>query len=255
MRKSLLILLIISPSFLFNTACKEKEDEDVEVTLPILMTSNLMSYTRWADKEYESFIYIASGYMESEGGEKTTKGFCYSQVNFLPTKLDSTTMASYEAGGVVSDGIGQSFDDIRSQPGYFESMLKLKKGQVTYYYRAFAENSAGISYGQTRIYTTNCTDNSDSEYNCKTEPKLYSPNFGASMSPLSVTLEWVPLRIPCNVYLDTSNASTLIASDVTDSKLIVTGLKPSTTYSWRVTTTCCKVTNTSFIWRFSTQAN
>jgi hypothetical protein len=223
--------IILGIVFISNFNCKK------DITLPEVITIGVTASEQWNGVNYARFVYIGEGRIISDGGGNLiSKGICFSSVNKSPTISDT-----------LSSGVSGDNDS-------FKSMLNLQNGQIKYYLRAFAQNKAGISYGGTVTYITYCGSDWDVEWACKYIPQLYSPPAGTSGLPLSVTLKWIHvLPGACNVYLDTLNATTLIASNVVYSQLEVTGLKPSTTYYWKLAKPCCKDTITSVVWSFSTQ--
>lgn len=80
---------------------------------------------------------ISGGSISSDGGASVTiRGVCWSSATSTPTIADSKT----------SDGNGI---------GTFSSNLTGLQASTTYYYRAYATNSAGTSYGTTRSFLTN----------------------------------------------------------------------------------------------------
>ena len=82
-----------------------------------------------------SFSATLYGNVTSDGGAAVTaKGVCWSQYPD-PTVSDSHT----------TDGVGR---------GMFTSLLTNLESATTYYFRAYAINSAGISYGNTESFTT-----------------------------------------------------------------------------------------------------
>lgn len=78
-------------------------------------------------KDYHSAEFIAV--LEYEGdAEVTSAGFCYSKTNRNPTKSDNTAVFEIQNDSVITGKV----DGLETQ--------------TTYYVRAFAENSFGISY-------------------------------------------------------------------------------------------------------------
>jgi hypothetical protein len=94
---------------------------------PTVTTSSVSSITPGSAK--------SGGNVLSDGGAAVTaRGVCWSQYPD-PAILDDHTI----------DGVGQ---------GIFTSSLTNLESATTYYYRAYAINSAGISYGKTESFTT-----------------------------------------------------------------------------------------------------
>ena len=78
---------------------------------------------------------LVTGEVISDGGDQnTTRGFCYSTIS-NPTISNDTTM----------NGSGL---------GVFTEMLQNLTPSTTYYFRAYATNRAGTSYGSELIFTT-----------------------------------------------------------------------------------------------------
>ncbi len=80
---------------------------------------------------------LSGGTISSDGGGAvTSRGVCWSSTTSTPTIANSKT----------TDGTGI---------GTFSSSLTGLTASTTYYYRAYATNSAGTSYGSTRNFLTN----------------------------------------------------------------------------------------------------
>jgi hypothetical protein len=115
--KALRICLIIM--FLFP-GCKRED-------IPVVITSDVTSITRTSA--------ICGGDVISQGdSEVNAKGTCWSITN-NPTILDSITVDSFGLGSFTS------------------KLTELDPG-TEYYVRAYAKNSSGIGYGETKSFTT-----------------------------------------------------------------------------------------------------
>jgi hypothetical protein len=211
---SIVFLLIFCLS-----SCKKDDSPPREITLPEVNTVKVFATEQWNNIFYSRFVYVGVGNVISAGGSDSTfRGICYSQVTQVPTKLDSVSMA----------GKGE---------GTFECLLNLKKGRVKYYTRAFAENKAGISYGQAITHFTECFDNYDSFYLIGGYLRTEDPRSGQTDIPLTVTLKWGGMfdGYLYDIYLDqNSTPTTLIASNLAIKSLEVRSLSYSTTYYWKV---------------------
>lgn len=77
-----------------------------------------------------------SAQITSDGGDEVTeKGFCYSSTNNTPTEADNKTVSTVEGNTIAAT-------------------LNGLKANTTYYVRAYAINSKGISYGTTGSFST-----------------------------------------------------------------------------------------------------
>lgn len=99
-------------------------------TIPVISSTTIAS-------SITQTTAISGGSISSDGGASVTiRGVCWSSATSTPTIADSKT----------SDGNGI---------GTFSSNLTGLQASTTYYYRAYATNSAGTSYGTTRSFLTN----------------------------------------------------------------------------------------------------
>jgi len=119
-------LLLLVLSFLFIQSCNKEV-----ITLPVVVTAEV--------KEIFSTSAICGGEVTNDGDAQVlARGVCWSTES-NPTLADNTT----------SNGT----DD-----GVFTSLIIGLKMGVTYYFRAYAINTAGTSYGETLSFTTLTVD-------------------------------------------------------------------------------------------------
>lgn len=106
----------------------QSSQDDIEtITSPVVTTNNTTNIT--------TSSVICHGCVTSDGGaDVTSRGICYSTTN-NPTIANSTT----------SEGSGL---------GAFSSHITGLSSNTKYYYRAYATNNKGTSYGATKSFTT-----------------------------------------------------------------------------------------------------
>ncbi len=101
----------------------------VNFLAPVVVTNDVSGIT--------GTTATCGGNVTDDGGASvTTRGVCWSSTNTNPIASDSCT---------TNDGYGMG--------SFTSSIVGLTRG-VTYYVRAYATNSAGTSYGETRTFTT-----------------------------------------------------------------------------------------------------
>jgi hypothetical protein len=111
---------------LFVYSCKKDE---VEHSAPVVVTVGVTDVTDSSAK--------LGGSITSAGGEEITgTGFCWSSSNNVPTiESDDTSEAFLSSGGFVTE------------------LFNLTPS-TTYFFRAYAVNSLGVSYGDVNSFTT-----------------------------------------------------------------------------------------------------
>jgi plastocyanin len=118
------IIVLFAGSFLFFGSCKKS------VSLPVLTTGNATGIIQTSA--------ISGGNITSDGGASiTSRGICWSTSN-NPTVSDN----------IITEGSGT---------GSFTGNLTNLSPNTLYYVRAFATNSAGTSYGNQIMFTTEQT--------------------------------------------------------------------------------------------------
>jgi len=223
MKKDKFIIIIIA-IFISNLNCNK------DVTLPEVITIGVRAGT---DMGFVN--YTGEGKVISDGGvDLISKGVCFSSVNTFPTFIDSINPSSDSSDIEYHHHNGSCLDI--ADNGSISCRLDLALAQK-YYIRAFAENKAGISYGDTVTYTTYCYTDFDIYHLTRTPVFLTFPSDGATGLPLSVKLEWSSMYYykGFDIYLDTlPDAPTKIASDVKSLSYNIDGLISSTTYYWKI---------------------
>lgn len=120
---SLALLIVFS-------ACSKSSDNVPSVTPPVVSTTAATSITQ--------NTAASGGAVITDGGASvTSRGVCWSSTSNAPTV-----------------GIAGSFSLDGSGTGAFTSSLTGLTANTTYYYRAYATNSAGTGYGATGSFTT-----------------------------------------------------------------------------------------------------
>lgn len=230
---SIEILMILFFGSLFS-GCQK--DDEKEVKLPAVITSGV---TRSFDNSLEQYIYTGNGYISDYGGSKEiSAGLCYSSTSRLPDMSDNVVTAT-------------------PQSGRFSIRLPLEFGQKMYWIRAFALNKAGIAYGDTISYTTDCLAAPDVEAHYGMLFYLISPSDGDAGLLSKVLLSWNAQENRLfDVYLDINpNPSKVIASNLETREFEVSGLDDGTTYYWKIVMRIPKIPCAVFsskVYRFST---
>jgi hypothetical protein len=117
-------IIKIASVFLFVLVCYSCEDKQV---LPLVTTSDISEITR--------FTAISGGDISNIGAsEIIERGVCWSNI-VLPTILNDKTVDS-------------------TGPGSFTSKITELNPNTIYQIRAYASNSLGTSYGETKTFTT-----------------------------------------------------------------------------------------------------
>lgn len=119
------ILLFLAGVFILLSACKKS----TETFKPVLVTQGASNVTTHSAR--------TGGTIMNEGGSAVTSiGVCYSTSTNIPTiTYDSVIYTVLNAGSFTVD------------------MTGLQSG-TTYYVRSFAQNGAGVGYGQIMVFTT-----------------------------------------------------------------------------------------------------
>lgn len=111
--------------FIFLSSCKKK---DSPLSPPTVTTGSVTNVT--------SSSADASGNITSTGNSAVTlAGFCFSISNAMPTVADDTI-------------------NVNASSGIFSAELKNLQASKQYHLRAYAKNSAGISYGEVVQFNT-----------------------------------------------------------------------------------------------------
>jgi uncharacterized protein (TIGR02145 family) len=117
-------LVLIS---LFLNSCSKDEDENENITVPILTTKNASDITI-------SSVQVGGAITSNGGASITERGICYSKLS-NPTVADSLVQSGYGMGTFVCEISG------------LEQNTK-------YYFKAYAINSVGIGYGENKSFST-----------------------------------------------------------------------------------------------------
>lgn len=123
---TLLFPILILSFFVVISSC-ETDDDDIVITKPVVTTDEVsnISYN-------EAFC---GGTVTSNGGaDITSRGVCWNNTP-NPEHDDFYTLES-------------------TGTGHFSSMITGLKYNTTYYIRAYAVNSAGIGYGEEKVFST-----------------------------------------------------------------------------------------------------
>lgn len=129
MKKLSLLLVVLA---MIMASCKP------EIENPTVVTKSVEEIT-------ENSAKVIGQVTADGGGEVTSRGFCYDE-NAGPTIDGSLTAGSGSGVGV------------------FERTVENLKPNTTYYVRAYAINEAGVSYGESKSFTT-LSDNGDDDGN------------------------------------------------------------------------------------------
>ncbi len=121
------ILVVLIFTLTFNSCKKIDDSASIVFIKPTIITLPAASITSSSAILYGNIIYDG-------GAAITAKGFCWS---LYPDSIISDNH--------TTDSVGQ---------GMFTRLLTNLQSASTYYYRAYAINSAGISYGKTESFTT-----------------------------------------------------------------------------------------------------
>ena len=120
-------LALIMLSLVFINGCKKSTDASINILLPEVASINVSGVT--LDSAF------CSGTVSADGGAVLSpRGFCYS-ISPNPTIADSSVLA----------GTGM---------GNFTAYLRDLTAGTTYHVRAYASNSAGVTYGSDLTFTT-----------------------------------------------------------------------------------------------------
>lgn len=195
------------------TGCNK--DSQIDIKVPSVVTLQV-------DKSYDSsldkYVYTGNGIIVSNGGtSEVTAGFCYSLTNFFPAISDQQISSS-------------------SKTGPFSLRLPLESGQKKYFIRAFAQNKAGIAYGDTLSYITDCFTAPDAAMYYGMLFNIISPPDSSTELPSTVLFQWNAQNNRLfDVYLDkNTNPGTLVASGLKSTEFEISGLDRGTTYYWKV---------------------
>jgi uncharacterized protein (TIGR02145 family) len=121
------IISVLSGILMFNAGCNNEENNPITLTLPILATDAVSDIT--------ASTATCGGNIASDGGDTiSARGVCWSTLQ-TPTLSDSIT----------KDSIGT---------GRFTSHLTKLIPNTPYYVRAYATNSVGTAYGETKTFNT-----------------------------------------------------------------------------------------------------
>jgi hypothetical protein len=120
-------LILMLPVIIALLAACSKEDEN-QVTIPVVTTVNVTGIS--------STTATGGGIITSDGGAPiTSRGICW-----------SATPNPTLSGNISSDG--------STGMGSFSSSIYGLAGNTTYYVRAYATNSAGTGYGDSKTFST-----------------------------------------------------------------------------------------------------
>jgi len=177
-----------------------------QIAVPVLTTTPITSIT-------QTTAISGGNITDDKGGSVTVRGVCWGTV------VNPTT-----ANNKTSDGTGT---------GSFVSNLIGLIGNTTYYFRAYATNSAGTSYGNEISFTTNpnlptlsTTIVSPITNNFASSGGSITSDGGAVVTSRGVC--WNTSQNPT-----TSNNSTINGSGIGVYESSLTGLKANTTYYLR----------------------
>jgi len=193
-------LLLFIFSLVFSTNCKKRD------TLPIVKTGNLI--------EVNTNSAILSGEVIADGGaEVIARGVCWNKTS-LPITIDNIT----------SDGTGI---------GSFTSHVNGLAQSVTYYFRAYATNSAGTSYGESVIFSTIAVNEFITAH-------LTAKGANYVVIKVSITSDGGSPITARGICWGTTTTPTIADNKTTDGKGIgsfttrISGLDPNTIYFFRV---------------------
>lgn len=143
MKRSFLYLILVNLVLLYS--CTEDVGEKIDYGSLVNGTPSVTTGETITDN-YGLTVTIGGSKVES-GSPITDRGICYDAVNSDP-KLYTTTETGYVANTVVSASKAGEGEFSISTP------ISLKAGQ-TYFYRAFAVNANGVTYGPVKTFKTN----------------------------------------------------------------------------------------------------
>ncbi|MFC2100355.1 hypothetical protein ACFLRZ_00850 [Bacteroidota bacterium] len=131
MKKTLKLILLITLIATYVTGCKKEEigeeDTKAEVSLPVVVTKDAL--------QVSSQSAVCNAEVTSDGGfPLLAKGICWS-IGSEPNVEGSHTNNGTDLGS------------------YSCSITSLNSN-TTYYYRAYASNEKGTSYGETKTFKT-----------------------------------------------------------------------------------------------------
>ena len=157
----------------------------------------------------------------------------------------SSTLSSYTITSTQAIGSG-------TLPTAISTSISGLAASTTYYFRAAAQNGAGIQRGSILSFTTLPV--------APPTPTLFSPANASVGQPTSVTVSWNASLGAATYRLQVSTSSTfstLVLDDatLTTTTRVVSGLATSTTYFWQVSATNIAGTSPySTVWSFTTAA-
>lgn len=158
-------------------------EEFTFMTLPILPTVTTGAFT------VNGITATGGGNVTDNGGaEITARGVCYSETE-NPTILDNKTVDGSGAGEFISNLTGLT-------------------GNVTYHVRAYAINSAGVSYGEDVQFTTVITSRTwyvPGDYVVASYPGSTFLDWDPANSPMVMSLEATPDNL--EGYVNMANAA------------------------------------------------
>jgi hypothetical protein len=200
-----------------------------QISIPSLTSTAVTSITQTTA--------VSGGNISTDNGASVIdRGVCW-----------GTTTNPTTSNNKTNDGIGT---------GIFTSNITGLTANTTYYVRAFAANSVGISYGNEISFTTSPIPN-----NPPAAPSNPNPSTGAVSQSISPTLSWTCSdpdgdAITYDVYFGTAtDPTTTISTNQTATSISRTGLAYSTTYYWKILAKDSKgASATSPIWSFTTSA-
>ena len=157
--------------------------------LPVVTTTNI--------SQIGSNTATAGGNVTSDGGATVSaRGVCW-----------STTHTPTISGNHTNDGAGA---------GNFSSLLTNLTPNTTYYVRAYATNSAGTTYGNEVVFTTNCQFNNyyDTAATCSNEPYIWR---GLQLSTSGLYTDTIPNAYGCDdvyhLFLTVNQTATVTIYD------------------------------------------
>ncbi|MDL2262740.1 hypothetical protein LJC11_04470 [Bacteroidales bacterium OttesenSCG-928-I21] len=132
MKKNVLInlVLLLSACFVTITGCKEEKE------LPSVSTKDVKTITQIS-------AVVSCNVSDNGGTAVFSRGVCWSKENSEPTKDFSLSNIGKE--GYMTEGLGV---------GSYTCKITPLVPNTKYYVRAYATNSEGTSYGETREFTT-----------------------------------------------------------------------------------------------------
>jgi uncharacterized protein (TIGR02145 family) len=202
LRIYLIVLILISGS------CRKPS---LPTSLPELTTTE----TKLGGDDGRLFIN-SGGNITSDGRLPiVARGVCWSTKE-LPTLADNKTIDG-QGTGIFSSSVQWAFQRL-----------------TTYYFRAYATNSLGTSYGNQVSITTPCGWGIDFYFRSVI---LSYPNDGAMEQPTNPTLKWNTMGDlgTFDVYFDTvPDPLKKIAENITTNTLTLSGLDSAKTYYWKV---------------------